>query len=212
MKSRKGFFRVHRSHLFALLFIASIGQAHAIDIVIAGARGDFVAGTNEGDPGIMSAAGTGTWQYLASDFANPTLDGTLDVLTWRVPNGAYYKFTSGGSANTVGLTSVLPLASDKIWMHPSGRSPRFDVIRWIPGAGEVGVVNITGHIRKRHHGGGGVTFDLFVDSSSVFNTTLTGNDSGGVSFDLTVPDAAMKGEVLITGREMGGILRAINTP
>jgi hypothetical protein len=50
----------------------------------------------------------------------------------------------------------------------------------------VGVVNITGHIRKRHEGGSGVTFGLFVDGSSVFGTTLAGNDSVGVPFSFTV--------------------------
>ena len=53
--------------VFALL--TSMGQAQAD--VIADARGDFVDGTSDGDPGILDATGTGTWRYLDSETANP---------------------------------------------------------------------------------------------------------------------------------------------
>ena len=155
---------------------------------IADARGDFVAGTNEGDPGILPATGTGTWNYLASDTANPTDDGTLDVLTWALGNISYNELTSDGSSDAVDLQHP-NLASDEIRMHPaaSSRPPSFAVVRWIAGPGEAGSINITGNIRKVDAGGGsGVTFELFVDGSSLLSSTLAFNDTVGVAFNETV--------------------------
>jgi hypothetical protein len=172
--------------VIALLLLTSMGQAQAT--LIADVRGDFVAGTNDGDPGILPATGTGTWNYLASDTTNPTLDTTLDVLPWVVLNKSYIDFTTGGSANQIDLQSA-NLAADEIRMHPSasGRPPSYVVARWIAGAGEAGFINITGNVRKVDAGGGsGVTFDLFVDGTSYFNWTLPYNDTLGVAFDQTV--------------------------
>ena len=173
--------------VIVVTFLTSMGHAQATPI-IADARGDYVVGVSEGDPGILPATGTGTWKYLASDTVNPILDGTLDVLDWDVSNNSYNKFTTGGSANAVDLQSV-GLASDEIRMHPSAstRPPAFAVARWIAGVGEAGLINISGNVRKVDAGGGGgVTFDLFVDGISLFNSTLVFNDIVGVAFNQTL--------------------------
>ena len=152
--------------------------------MIANARDDFVAGVSAGDLGILSATGTGTWNYLASDTVNPTLAGSLDPLTWNGFNGYYSPFVSG-SANAVDLTNAI--TSDEIRVHPSGQDPKYAVVRWITGVGEAGLTNITGNVRKVDAGGGdGVTFDLFVDGISVLNSTLAYNDTVGLAFNQTL--------------------------
>ncbi len=157
--------------------------------IIADARGDFVAGISDGDPGtLLPATGTGTWNYLASDTANPTTDGDgLDVLTWDdSANQSYNYLTGGGSADSVDIQNI-NLAPDEIRMHPSTNAPSFAVVRWIAGPGEAGSINITGNVRKIDAGGGnGVTFGLFADGISLFSSTIAYNDTTGVSFDETV--------------------------
>ncbi len=177
-----------RSHMVcvavvALFWFGSIAQAN----IIADARDDFVAGGSEGALGILSATGTGTWNYLASDTANPTLDGNgLNTLTWNIDNSSYRYLTSGGSMNSVDLQNP-NLTSEEIRVHPSAQDPKFAVVRWIPGVGEAGLINITGNVRKVDTGGGdGVTFDLFVDGISLFNSTLAFNDDTGVAFNETL--------------------------
>ena len=171
---------------FALL--TSMGQAQAD--VIADARGDFVPGINVGDLGILPATEKGTWNYLASDNATPTLDSTLDVLGWNLPPftpSDHYIFIINPSADSVSLRNP-NLTAEEILVHPSAsfRPPSFVVVRWIAGPGEEGLINITGNVRKLDPGGGGVTFGLFVDGISVFNSTLAGNDTVGVAFDHTL--------------------------
>ena len=168
----------------ALFWFGSTAQA----TIIADVRGDYAAGTNNGDPGILPATGTGNWNYLASDTVNPTLDGTLDVLPWNSINSSYQNFTLGGSSNSIDLLSV-GLSLQEIRMHPSAsnRPPPFDVARWIAGVGEAGLINISGNVRKVDAGGGGgVTFDLFVNGISLFNSTLSFNDTVGVAFNQTL--------------------------
>jgi hypothetical protein len=107
----------------------------------------------------------------------------LDPLTWDVPNISYNHLT----LNAVDLQSV-GLAPDEVRMHPSSSvvPPPFAVARWIAGPGEAGVIDISGNVRKVDAGGGGgVTFELFVDGVSFFNTTLAFNDSVGVAFNET---------------------------
>ncbi len=164
----------------ALFWFGNIAQA----TIIADARDDFVAGANEGDPGVLPATGTGTWNYLASDTANPIDDvGGLDTLTWKIPNNSYINLTSGGSANAVDLLNP-NLTSEEIRVHPSARDPKFAVVRWEAGSGEEGLINITGNVRKVDVGGGDdVTFQIFVNGNSIFNATLAFNNAIGVSFD-----------------------------
>ena len=86
-----------RWHRLLLMIAATLFMsANASATIIADARGDFAPGVNIGDPGILPATGTGTWNYLASDTLNPTLDGTLDVLDWDIGNNSYNAFTIGG--------------------------------------------------------------------------------------------------------------------
>ncbi len=47
---------------FCLTEVAVLQAATIADV-----RADYVAGTNEGDPGTLPATGIGTWSYLASD-------------------------------------------------------------------------------------------------------------------------------------------------
>jgi hypothetical protein len=169
----------------SLVFVLAFAPIASGQMTLADARGDFVAGTNEGDPGIIPATGTGEWRYLASDTVNPTDDPSLDVLSWLIVNQYYIKINAGGSANVVAL-NIFDLASDELGMHPSAsyRPPPFVVSRWIAGPGESGTINIAGRVRKTDPGGGsGVTFDLFVDGNSVFTSTLT--DTVGVAFNET---------------------------
>ena len=163
-----------------------MGKAQAT--VIADAVGDYVPGTNNGDPGIVPAIGTGEWQYLASDTVNPTLDASLDVLPWEPTNGWYINFTSGGSANSVGVPNP-NLAPDELGVGASGfsRSPEFTLLRWITGTGEAGAIGISGNLRhiERPAVGDDTTFDIFVDGVSIFSQFLPGGDTVGFAFNET---------------------------
>ena len=172
-----------------LLLLGTAGISGAAPI--ADVRADYVAGATDGDPGILPAMGTGTWNYLASDTPDPTQDiNGLDVLTWATINNLYRYLTGGGHMNSIDiLPTAVPLASDEIRMHPSasGWSPSYVVARWIAGMGEAGLITITGNVRKVDPGGGGgVTFDLYVDGTSYFSSTLSYNDTIGVAVDQTV--------------------------
>lgn len=150
--------------------------------IIAGARGDYVAGINEGDPPILPATGTGTWYYMDSATPNPADSGILNLLYWKISLASYTQFSQWPAANAVDLQRAGLV--DEIRVHPSYLSPRFAVVRWEAGAGEGGLINITGTIRKVDVGGGdGVSFEIFVDGNSIFNTTLAGTDGTGFSFD-----------------------------
>jgi PEP-CTERM motif len=186
--------KYHKSNrsLFSIFFLAvisfliSTGPASAT--IIADARGDFFSGVNNGDPGVLSAAGTGTWNYLASDTADPTSDPNgLNGLNWSTLRNSYEYNPSGPFFDSVDLQSA-GLASDEIRMHPnSSGSAQYVVTRWITGVGEAGLINITGNVRKVDAGGGnGVTFDLFIDGVSAFtSTTLAFNDTIGTAFNLS---------------------------
>ena len=64
---------------FALLML--MGKAQAT--ILASARGDYADGINAGDLAILGATGSGTWTYLSSDTANPSLDGDgLPIMAW----------------------------------------------------------------------------------------------------------------------------------
>ena len=171
---------------FALL--TSMGQAQAG--VIADARGDFVPGINIGDPGILlPATGTGTWNYLASDTANPTSDPNgLDVMGWNLPPfspaNQYIWPTTSGSATSVSLLNA-NLTAEEILVHPSWsiRPPAFAVVRWISGVDEAGLINIAGTFRRLDlAGGGGVTFQIFVDGISIISATRGAGNASSVLF------------------------------
>ena len=107
-------------------------------------------------------------------------------MLWRIVNTSYIRFTSGGSATAVDLENAT-LTSEEIRVHPSGRDPKFAVVRWEAGPGEEGSINIAGNVRKVDGGGGdGVTFEIFVDGASIFTATVAGTDTTGVSFDQTL--------------------------
>ena len=171
--------------MIALALLLAMGQAQAS--IIADARDDFVAGTSEGEEATsIPATGTGTWSYLASDTANPTSDGDgLDALTWKVADSAYMSWAGGSSVHLQHDN----LASDEIFMHPIDSHPKYVVVRWIVGAAEAGSIDISGNVRKVDPGSdmkGSVTFELFVDGSSLTSSTLAYNDTTGVAFDETV--------------------------
>ena len=171
--------------MIALALLLAMGQAQAS--IIADARDDFVAGSSEDEAATsIPATGTGTWSYLASDTANPTSDGDgLDALTWKVADSAYMSWAGGSSVHLQHDN----LASDEIFMHPIDSHPKYVVVRWIVGAGEAGSIDISGNVRKVDPGSelkGSVTFELFVDGSSLTSSTLAYNDTTGVAFDETV--------------------------
>lgn len=170
--------------LFAMLLL--LGTAGITDAtLIADVRGDFVAGTSDGDSGILGATGTGTWNYLASDTANPTLDSYLNPLTWSSANSSYQYLAGFGHIDAIDLQGP-NLASDEIRMHPSWNTPSYVVARWIAGVGEAGLINLTGNVRMVDVSGDGVTFDIFVDGTNYFNTTVTGFDTVGAAFNQSV--------------------------
>ena len=165
--------------------LLSVQQARA-ELILADARGDFVAGTSEGDPAILSATGTGEWRYVASDTSNPTLDGSLDLLWWTNTTPRYLFPTGGGSQNQV-IGDHPAITSDEVLIQVSSPSPRFTVLRWTAGAGDAGMFDIAGNIRHIPVAGtgDGSTFEIFVDGVSIFSQFLIPNDSVGVGFNLS---------------------------
>jgi hypothetical protein len=195
---------VFMTSLVGLVMVASV-QAHAFNI-IASAHGDFVAGSSDGSPGSVAATGTGTWNYLSSDAENPTLAPNLDLLEWSTGNIRY-------QPEALGLSE--PLVGDfgsELFIHPGQNSPKWGVIRWIVGAGEGGLVNVSGLFRKLPMTNGIVIGTIFYDGTELDSVTLAGDDTVGedFDFDLMVSDGSILDFVIGPGSGAAGDSSGLN--
>ena len=122
----------------SLVFVLAFSPTASGQITFDNARGDFVAVASDGHPDLLSATGTGTWTYLDSATPKPDDSGVLNQLTWRAANSSYIRFTSLRSANAVDLQNAT-FTSEEIRVPPSGRDPKFAVVRWEAGPDKEGL-------------------------------------------------------------------------
>jgi len=140
---------------------------------------------------LTDSYGTGTWTYEASTTANPA-DGSVTALTYgSVGNAGNPGYgDSGNGYNVPGVSNArlfgdgaTPAANQLAW-HPGGASPTFTVIQWTAGAGESGLIDITGAFSRVGEPGGHPDFSIYVNGVLAYSETYISSGTTD-SFDLS---------------------------
>lgn len=174
--------------------------------LLANAGGDY---TGSGQP-FADTFGTGQWSYFESD--NVNIDATVSeqALTFKsVGNAGNNGYGGSGSAGMGAISDAMlfvdgeaPLADELAW-HPSDGFLQYTVARWTAGAGEAGMVDITGNIRNVVVGGDGIDFHILVDGSEVFTLSGTGSSTPITFFDVSAAIGIGSTIDFVLGRDGG---------
>lgn len=180
------------------MFIACVFFAQGAQggMVLADGRADYVGGSTNGDTSAIinptDTFGTGRWDYMGA--ADP-VNGPFSPLEWDSGLNLYER---PGANHSDGVFAI-PLigddkfasadepADDELLMHPSLDSIGYKcaVLRWTAGAGEAGLVEISGNVRKLDSGGSGsngVDFHIYLNGVPIYAEWIASSDKVGESF------------------------------
>ena len=180
------------------------GEPGAVSLEeVANLAADFQTATN-GTLGenIPDTSGTGQWDYLKSDNANPSANGAdLQTLVWGDIGNDGAQGYGGGE---IGAWNVAAISDQYIFLdgddnlgvqgapgynelalHPGGETTDYDymVARWTAGSAADGLVNIEGSIRNFINNSDSVEFFIYVDGMLEFSAAAAGATLEETYFD-----------------------------
>jgi hypothetical protein len=179
----------------ALLVVVALAAPSATaQTVLANAAANYrTSGT------MTDSFGTGTWTYFASTTANPGA-GSLTALTYsavgNAGNSGYGYAPLGGyrvpaiSNGKLFVDGVTPTANVELAWHPGPASPVYTVMRWTAGAGEGGLVQISGYLTRTGEPSGDVDFRIFVNGVLAHGTINLSGSGTSNTFSLNYTVAA----------------------
>ena len=196
-----------RAGLVLLAAALAPTTAHA-QTILANAAADYrTSGT------ITDTFGTGTWTYFASTTANPS-SGTLTALTFgsvgNAGNSGYGYAPLGGfrvpaiSNGKLFSDGVTPTANVELAWHPGPSSPVYTVMRWTAGAGEGGLVQISGYLTRTGEPNGDVDFRIFVDGVLAHGTINLSGTGTSNTFSLNYTVSAGQTVEFVLGNGVSG--------